>query len=188
MTEFLMNLAEAVLIAAIPVVVAFFVKSSKATVAHLAVQTKNETVERYLEDITDAICTAVTYTSQTYVDKLKADGKFDKDKQMEALNTAVEQAKKLLTAEARDWLEKAYGDLNAYLISRIEAEVRNQKNEEPVTVGIAELSEARESPDVATVAATTAAATAAAVVQSTIPLPATSAPDSPQECGAAPEV
>ena len=168
MTEFLMNLAEAVLIAAIPVVVAFFVKSSKATAAHLAVQTKNETVERYLEDITDAICTAVTYTSQTYVDRLKADGKFDKDKQTEALNTAVEQAKKLLTAEARNFLEEAYGDLSAYLISKIEAEVRNQKNEDPVAAGIAELSAVHESPDVAAVAATTAAATAAAVVQQSV--------------------
>lgn len=39
----------------------------------------------------------------------------------------VAQAKNLLTAEAAAYLQMAYGDLNEYLKSRIEAEVRNQK-------------------------------------------------------------
>ena len=38
-------------------------------------------------------------------------------------------AKNLLTAEATAFLESAYGDLNEYLQSRIEAEVRNQKHD-----------------------------------------------------------
>lgn len=183
MIDFLSNLFQVVLIAAIPVCAGAIVKGVQAGAKYLAANTENALARKYLKEAADAVGTAVTYTSQTYVDRLKNDGEFTKEKQKEALNTAVEQAKKLLTAEARAFLAEAYGDLNAYLISRIEAEVRNQKNEEPVTVGIAELSEVRESPDIATVAATTAAATAAAVVQSTIPLPATSAPDSPQEGG-----
>lgn len=168
MTDFLFALAEAVLIAAVPVVAVAFVKSTRATTAHLSAQMKNETAERYLEDASDAVCTAVAQISQTFVDSLKAKGEFTEEKQKEALDKALEQAKSLLTAEARDFLEKAYGDLASYLTSKIEAEVRRQKNEEPVAVGIAELSEVRESPDVATVAATTAAATAAAVVQQSV--------------------
>ncbi len=44
-----------------------------------------------------------------------------------AVSLAQAQAKNLLTVEAMDYLHKAYGDLNKYLTSRIEAEVRNQK-------------------------------------------------------------
>lgn len=60
----------------------------------------------------------------------------------------------LLTADARKFLEEAYGDLNAYLLIRIEPEVRRQKKVEP-------------SGSTAAVAAT-AAATAATVAQNTI--------------------
>lgn len=170
MTEFLLNLAEAVLIAAVPIVAVAFVKSTRATTAHISSQMKNETAERYLEDAADAVCTAVAQISQTFVDSLKGKGKFTEEKQKEALNKALEQAKSLLTAEARDFLEKAYGDLASYLTSKIEAEVRRQKNETAASITeTIELGELRESPDVATVAATTAAATAAAVVQQSVP-------------------
>ena len=138
----------------------------------------------------DAISTAVTYTSQTYVDALKNSGKFTKENQEEALKKAVEQAEKLLTAEARSFLEKAYGDLNAYLVSKIEAEVRVQKQQgNTITLGEPFTAELKEAPDVTTVAAATAAATAAAVVQRAIPQTApTGTPDSPQEGGVAPVV
>lgn len=188
MSEFLSTLLQAVIIAAVPVCAGTIIKGIQAGAKYLASKAENETTKKYLEDVADAVSTAVTYTSQTYVDALKASNKFSKANQEEALQEAVEQAEKLLTAEARAFLENAYGDLNAYLISRIEAEVRRQKNEEPLAVGIAEVSEVRESPDVATVAATTAAATAAAVVQSAIPLAPVVAPDSPQEGGEAPAV
>ena len=41
------------------------------------------------------------------VDALKASGNFTKENQEEALKKAVEQAERLLTAEARSFLEKA---------------------------------------------------------------------------------
>lgn len=153
MIDFLSNLFQVVLIAAVPVVAVAFVKSTRATTAHISAQMKNETAERYLEDASDAVCTAVAQISQTFVDSLKAKGKFTEEKQKEALDKALEQAKSLLTAEARDFLEKAYGDLAAYLTSKIEAEVRHQKNETAASITeTIELGEVRESPDVATVA------------------------------------
>lgn len=185
---FLSNLLQAVLIAAVPVCAGAAIVGVKAGTKYLASKTDNALAKKYLEDVGDAVSTAVTYTSQTYVDGLKNSKNFSKENQEAALQKAVEKAKELLTEDARKFLEEAYGDLNEYLISKIEAEVRRQKNEEPLAVGIAEVSEVRESPDVAAVAATTAAATAAAVVQSAIPLAPVSAPDSPQEGGEAPVV
>ena len=127
MNEFIATLLQAVLVAAIPVCAAFVGKGIKALGAYLGQKSENETAKKYLAAAADAVATAVTYTSQVYVDKLKETGEFDKENQKEALGIAVAQAKNMLTAEAMAFLESAYGDLNEYLRSRIEAEVRNQK-------------------------------------------------------------
>ena len=127
MNEFLATLLQAVLVAAVPVCAAFLGKGLKALASYLGQKSENDTVKMYMEAIADAVATAVTYTSQVYVDKLKETGQFTKENQQEALGIAVAQAKNLLTAEAAAYLQTAYGDLNEYLKSRIEAEVRNQK-------------------------------------------------------------
>ena len=127
MNEFLTTLLQAVLVAAVPVCAAFIGKGLKSLASYLGQKSENETAKKYLAAAADAVATAVTYTSQVYVDKLKETGQFTKENQREALEIAVAQAKNLLTAEAAAFLENAYGDLNEYLKSRIEAEVRNQK-------------------------------------------------------------
>lgn len=132
MGEFLSTLLQAVIIAAVPVCAGAILKGIRAGAGYLASTAENEAARRYLEDVADAVSTAVTYTSQTYVDALKNSSRFTRENQEEALQKAVEQAEKLLTAEARAFLEKAYGDINSYLISRIEAEVRKQKYEAPL--------------------------------------------------------
>lgn len=165
MNEFLSTLLQAVLIAAVPVIAGGTIAGVRAIARYLASKTDNEIAKKYLDEVADAVGTAVTYTSQKYVDRLKSDGEFTKAKQEEALQLAVNTALALLTGEARIFLMEAYGDLNDYLVSKIEAEVRRQKNVEATAVSAVELSEVIESPDVATVAATTAAATAAAVIQ-----------------------
>ena len=127
MNDFLTTLLQAVLVAAVPVCAAFIGKGIKALASYLGQKSENETAKKYLAAVADAVSTAVTFTSQKYVDELKKSGQFSKENQQEALGLAVAQAKNLLTAEATAFLESAYGDLTEYLQSRIEAEVRNQK-------------------------------------------------------------
>ena len=127
MNDFLTTLLQAVLVAAVPVCAAFIGKGIKALADYLGRKSESDVAKRFLDAVADAVSTAVTYTSQVYVDKLKETGQFTKENQQEALGIAVAQAKNLLTAEAITYLQTAYGDLNEYLKSRIEAEVRNQK-------------------------------------------------------------
>ena len=190
MNEFLSTLLQVVIIAAVPICADAAINGIRAAVQYLASKSESEISKKYLTDVADAISTAVTYTSQTYVDALKASGNFTKENQEEALQKAVDQATKLLTVEARNFLEKAYGDLNAYLISKIEAEVRVQKQQiNTIMPGEPFTAELKESSDVTTVAAATAAATAAVVVQSTIPQATPiSAPNRPKEGTEAPVV
>lgn len=127
MNEFLSALLQAVVIAVVPVLATFAGKGLKALAAYLGEKSQNETARKYLDEAAQAISTAVTFTSQTYVDALKKSGQFDKKAQEWALQVALVQAQRLLTEEAKEFLTGAYGDLKLYLEGRIEAEVRNQK-------------------------------------------------------------
>lgn len=165
MSEFLSALLQAVLIAAIPVITGAVIKGVRAVAKHLASKTDNELAKKYLKEVDDAIEKAVAFTSQTYVDALKKSDKFTAENQEEARKKSLDKAIALLTADARKFLEEAYGDLNAYLLIRIEPEVRRQKKDETNSETPAAKSEA---PGVTAMAAATAAATAATVAQNTI--------------------
>lgn len=160
MNEILSTLLQAVLIATVPVIAGAIVKGARAVIKNMSAKTDNELAKKYLKEVDDAITEAVAFTSQTYVDTLKKSGKFTGENQEEARKKSLEKATALLTADARKFLEEAYGDLNTYLLIRIEPEVRRQKKDE--TSGTEAV------PAATTVAAAAAAATAATVAQNTI--------------------
>lgn len=166
MNEFLATLLQAVLITAVPVIVAFFCKPVRAAAKYLGEKSENESAQWYLDEVAEAIENAVTFTSQIYVDALKKSGQFTKENQEWALNVALSQAKLQLTEEIKDFLVDAYGPLNRYLEGRIEAEVHRQKLDQPATLALPAFLEG--ATDTTAVAASTAAATAASIAQTTI--------------------
>ena len=127
MSEFLTQLLQAVIIAAITVCASFLIRFLNQKSGQIAAETDSVELKNLLEQVTDAVTTAVTYTSQTFVDALKKDGLFDADAQKEALQKSLDKAVSLLSETAQSTLEEIYGNLNDYLTSKIEAEVRSQK-------------------------------------------------------------
>lgn len=127
MKEFILVLLQAVIIAAVPVVTTYLCNFLKQKSNQAAAKTNNDLAASYIKEAADAIATAVTFTSQTYVDNLKNSGTFTVENQKEAFNKAMNKAVEILSAEAKEYLTKAYGDLTNYLTTKIEAEVRNQK-------------------------------------------------------------
>lgn len=125
--ELLTILMQVVIIPAIPIIVTFLVKFCKAKTDEAISTVNNETLRQALSEATDAVYTAVTYTSQTYVDSLKEQGTFDKEAQIIALNTALKKAQSLLAAETKELLESLYGDLDNWLTTKIEQTVKEQK-------------------------------------------------------------
>jgi len=135
MKEILTTLVQVVVIPAIPVVATYLVKYLKAKADQTTTKINNELVRTYLQEATDAVLQAVTYTAQTYVDTLKKQGKFDKEAQQKAFNTAKDIALKLLTDEAKQMIEDLYGDLMLWLETKIEQTVKEQKT---FTMGVLE--------------------------------------------------
>jgi hypothetical protein len=128
MKEVLLTLLNAVIMVAVPIATGAFCGFLKKKSAEVQAKTANTVVNSYVREITDAVATAVTFTSQTYVDGLKKDGIFSLDSQTAALNLAIETARDILSKESIAFIERAYGDVKEYLTTRIEAEVHDQKN------------------------------------------------------------
>ena len=85
MNEFLSTLLQAVVTAAIPVCAAFLVQFLRRVSKHIGAQTDSLITKELLDEVTEAVATAVTYTSQTYVDALKKKGIFDTEAQLSLL-------------------------------------------------------------------------------------------------------
>ena len=82
---------------------------------------------KIVKEIASAAADAVAMVSQTYVDGLKAAGNFDAAAQKQALSMALAACLASLSQSAQDYIERTYGDVNSYLTTKIEAEVRAQK-------------------------------------------------------------
>ena len=109
------------------VLTSFFVKWVNAKAENLKAQTQNELQKKYLDMLDKSISQAVIATTQTYVDTLKKQGKFDKEAQKEAFNKVYESVMLTLNEEAAAYLETAIGDLQEYIVNKIESDVRLTK-------------------------------------------------------------
>ena len=118
------------------------------------------TVRKYVDLASDAVTKAVQTTFQTYVDTLKAQGKFDKA-QLTALQKAKDTATALITDEAKRVIAEAYGDFDKWLASTIETLVREDKRTAPAATE-------EKQTQIATTAATAAASVAATVAQTAV--------------------
>ena len=90
-------------------------------------KTDSELADKYIQMLADTITTCVIATNQTYVESLKKQGKFDAEAQKEAFNLTYNAVMAVLTDEAKHYLAAIYGDLTAYITTRIEAEVNVSK-------------------------------------------------------------
>ncbi|MCL2087840.1 MAG: hypothetical protein FWH05_09660 [Oscillospiraceae bacterium] len=124
MQEMLMNLLQAVLVAATPIVTAYIVKLLNAKAEEAKEAMNNELASKYITEAKDAISTAVLFVEQKFTEELKESGNFSAANQIEALKMALFEARSLMSVEAKRFLEEVYGDLDNYLKSKIEAEVK----------------------------------------------------------------
>lgn len=165
MKELLVDLLLAVVTAAVPVITAYAVSFINKAKENAVADTDDIKAQGYIKEIAQAISDAVAATSQTYVDALKQAGTFTVEAQAEAAKKALTACLASISPAATAFIEAAYGDIKEYLATKIEAEVRKQKNEAPATVALPVM---ESTTDTTTVAAATAAATAATLAQTAI--------------------
>jgi hypothetical protein len=87
-------------------------------------KTNDETAKKYLDMLDTTIQNAVLATTQTYVESLKKEGKFDAEAQKAAFKQTYDAVMKVLTADAIKYITTAVGDLEIYITNKIEADVK----------------------------------------------------------------
>lgn len=90
-------------------------------------QEEKELAEKYLNMVEDTVTKCVLATNQTYVDSLKAEGKFDTEAQKIAFNKTLNAVLAILTDDAKNYLTHIFGDLNVFLSNLIESQVKINK-------------------------------------------------------------
>lgn len=90
-------------------------------------QEEKELAAKYLSMVEQTVVNCVMATNQTYVDSLKAEGKFDADAQKVAFSKTLDAVLAILTDDAKNYLTQIFGDLNVYLTSLIESQVKINK-------------------------------------------------------------
>ena len=125
--QLLYDICELCLIPLIGVLTGYVIKYIRTKEAALVESVDSELGDKYVAMLFDTIASCVTATTQTYVESLKKQDAFDAEAQKTAFNQTLNTVKAVLTDEAREYLSALYGDLDAFIAMRIEAEVKAQK-------------------------------------------------------------
>ena len=88
---------------------------------------EHDKLSGYIDDTQQIISDVVLTITQTYVESLKKNGKFNKEAQEEAKNRAVAIATELISEEAKNAINVLYGDFKSYLDVTIESMVNQNK-------------------------------------------------------------
>lgn len=111
------------------ILTAFFSKWVSAKISEISAKEDNALLSKYLDMLNSTIVDCVKATNQTYVESLKAQGKFNADAQKEAFKRTSEAVFSILTQDMQEYLSSALGDLEVYVKQKIEAEVNSAKGQ-----------------------------------------------------------
>ena len=125
--ELLSQIFELVLFPVISVLGVALAAFISVKLRELKLSRDSELEKKYIDMIDKTITECVLATTQTYVEALKKEGKFDVDAQKIALEKTYNNVLDILTDDALEYLTLAFGDLEIYLLNKIEAEVKRQK-------------------------------------------------------------
>lgn len=127
LTNLLMELLYVVLIGAIPIVSKYLIQQIEAKKNEILKNDKAKDFQNSIDGAMNLVEKVVDYVSQTYVDALKKEGKFDATAQQNAYNKAVEALEKLMDDDMKHVLINVYGDLSTWMKVAIEYYIKSNK-------------------------------------------------------------
>ena len=125
--ELITQIFEVCIIPLLGILTTFLVRYINAKMKTLADTANDEKQKKYIEMLNNTITDCVIATTQTYVDTLKKQGKFDKEAQEQAFLMTFNAVSGLLTEESKKYLNEAIEDLDLYIKQKIESEVNINK-------------------------------------------------------------
>lgn len=127
LTNLLMELLYVVLIGTIPIVSKYLTQQIDVKKNEILKADKTKDFQHSIDGAMSLVEKVVDYVSQTYVDSLKKEGKFDAAAQQNAYNKAVDALEKLMDDDMKRVLIDVYGDLATWMKVAIESYIKNNK-------------------------------------------------------------
>jgi len=126
--ELLQTIFQVVIIPLLTVLTGFAVKWINAKADEIVANTKDQYAKKYITMLNNTISAAVIAVNQTYVDALKEKDAFTAEAQKEAFKRVHETVTLSLTEEATVYLNEIIGDLDTYIATKIEEQVKINKD------------------------------------------------------------
>lgn len=123
----LSQIFEIVILPLLGIGTAYVIALVRAKIQEMKEKKQDVLYHKYLDMLNITITDCVLATTQTYVEALKKEGKFDLEAQKIAFTKTYENVMAILADEAKEYLQTAIGDLSAYVENMIEAEVNRNK-------------------------------------------------------------
>lgn len=123
----LYQILEVCIIPLLGILTAYFVKFINIKSSEIQNKVKNDNANKYIAMVADTVSACVIATNQTYVEALKKQNAFTAEAQKEAFKLTYDAVMAILTDEAKNYLTEIYGDVSAYITTKIEAEVNISK-------------------------------------------------------------
>lgn len=125
--KMLYEILEVCIIPLLGILTIYAVKFIKIKSDEITKKTNNEIANKYIDLLSTTISDCVIATNQTYVEVLKKDNAFTAEAQKEAFKLTYDAVMGVLSEDAKTYLTSIYGDLTAYITTKIEAEVNLNK-------------------------------------------------------------
>ncbi len=125
--EIISYIFEFCIIPILAILTRYAVKFFQAKAKELSVKTDNELALKYISMIAKTVEDCVVATNQTYVDNLKAQGKFNTEAQKIAFEKTLNAVLEILNEDAKDYIKETTNDLNIYLTQLIESTVNTKR-------------------------------------------------------------
>lgn len=125
--EILQQIFELCVIPLLGILTTYLVKLIRKKNKELDAKVSKEVSRKYIDMLADTITDCVISTNQTYVDALKEANVFDKEAQKKAFELTYNKIMNVLTEDAKEYLTTIYGDLEIYITTKIESEVKLYK-------------------------------------------------------------
>ena len=126
-TNLLYQIVEVCLVPLLGILTAYIVKFIKTKSSEIQTKIESDTADKYIAMVAETIASCVIATNQTYVEALKKKNAFTTEAQKEAFQMTYDAVMAILTDEAKYYLTQLYGDVSAYITTKIEAEVNISK-------------------------------------------------------------
>lgn len=125
--ELLQKIFDLCLVPIIGVLTKYAVMLIRKKLAEIEASLKSNKAKKYINMLSDTISENVIATNQTYVEALKGKNAFTEEAQKEAFRRTFNKVKTTISEDLVSYLSEFYGDIDALIKTKIEAEVNRNK-------------------------------------------------------------